>query len=169
MKALKSCDPTDLPLSESGTKMKVTLHQTGEAAFSMQSGTGHTIAIDGPANLGGADTGARPMELFLGALGSCSAMDVLLILRKSRFEVSDLSVDVEGVRADATPAVYTHITLNFSMHTNAPLHKIERALDLSVEKYCSVARMIAHSVKVQWRYHDSNADSPEKFNGTTPG
>lgn len=128
--------------------MSVVLDKVGPCAFAGTNGRGHTVLIDGPADLGGADVGMRPMEAFLIALASCSAVDVVMILEKGRQEVDTMRVEVEGQRADAIPAVFTHISLTFVVSGRLTLAKLERAISLSVEKYCSVAKMLGDGVSI---------------------
>lgn len=131
--------------------MKITLNKVGACAFEVADGRGHAVTIDGPPALGGIDSGMRPMEMFLSALASCSAVDVVLILGKGKQRLDSLRIEVEGVRADATPAVFTVITLTFVASGDVTLPKLERAVQLSVEKYCSVSKMLRDDVRVEHR------------------
>src|SRR5690606_37866550 len=144
--------PLDLDLRRrvmAGDTMHVVLEKVGPCAFEGADGRGHSVRIDGPASLGGTDSGMRPMELFLQALASCSAVDVVLILQQGRQQIDSMRVEVEGQRADATPAVFTHIKLHFSVSGQVAQNKLDRAIALSVEKYCSVAKMLGEGVAVE--------------------
>ena len=114
-----------------------------------ETGSGHAIVIDGPPDIGGRNLGVRPMELMLLGVGSCSAMDVIHILRKARQAVTDCVVDVQGTRADTEPKVFTHIHLKFIVTGKdlKPNH-VKRAVELSAEKYCSASIMLAASVQI---------------------
>ena len=91
------------------------------------------------------------MEAGLIALAGCSAMDVIHILEKQQKEpLEDLDVDVVGQRADAIPAVYTDIEVRFAASGAVDPHKLERAVRLSMEKYCSVSKMLAPTVNITW-------------------
>ena len=92
------------------------------------------------------DTGMRPMELFLVSLASCAAMDVVLILTRQRQDLRGLHIIAQGHRADATPAVYEHITVRFEASEDVDPGKLTRAAELSVRKYCSVASMLGNDV-----------------------
>ncbi|MGB0955698.1 MAG: OsmC family protein [Panacagrimonas sp.] len=123
--------------------MQVRIKQVDQAAFVGESGSGHAIVIDGPAEIGGRNIGARPMELMLMSVGSCSALDVLHILRKSRQQVSDCLVEVDGKRAETEPKVYTDIHLHFIVSGPALKEpQVKRAVQLSSEKYCSASIML---------------------------
>lgn len=89
------------------------------------------------------------MEMFLAALASCSAVDVVMILRQQKQGIEDLRIEVQGRRAEAIPAVFSHIKLRFVAYGDVSDKKMERAVRLSVEKYCSVARMLVPEVVVE--------------------
>ena len=128
--------------------MRISLRKVGTCAFEVDDGRGHALIIDGPPSLGGADAGPRPMEMFLAALASCSAVDIVMILSQQKQALVDLQVFVEAERADAVPAVFTRIKLRFVAHGDVTGNKLDRAVKLSVEKYCSVARMLTPEVVV---------------------
>jgi len=114
-----------------------------QAAFVGETGSSHAVVIDGPPEIGGRNLGARPMELMLLSVGSCSAVDVVHILKKARQPVSDCYVEVEGKRADTEPKVFTDIHLKFvisgrGMNEN----QVKRAVELSADKYCSASIML---------------------------
>ncbi len=129
--------------------MRIELHKVGACAFQVDDGRGHQVLIDGPAKLGGTDAGLRPMEMFLASLASCSAVDVVMILNQQKQALRDLAIFVEGERADAVPAVFTHIKLRFVAYGDVAENKMSRAVQLSVEKYCSVAKMLVPDVVVE--------------------
>ena len=106
--------------------------------FVGESGSGHSVVMDGPEDLGGRNLGARPMEMLLLGTGGCSIYDVLSMLKKSRQNVTDCRVELQAERADAVPAVFTHINLHFVV-TGVGLkdNQVKRAVELSAEKYCS--------------------------------
>lgn len=129
--------------------MKINLHWRGLVKFEAQSGSGHRLMIDGPPQYGGENAGARPMETFLAGAAACSAFDVVHILQKGKRQLTSLTVAVEGERAEQEPKVFTHIHLHFvgsgdQLKENA----LMRAVQLSVEKYCSALRMLAASCEI---------------------
>ncbi|HUS23989.1 MAG TPA: OsmC family protein [Candidatus Binatia bacterium] len=111
-------------------------------AFLAESGSGHALVVDGPPEVGGRNLGPRPMELLLLAVGSCSAVDVVLILKKARQPVTDVQVELKAERADTDPKVFTAIHLNFIVSGKGlGASHVERAVTLSAEKYCSASIM----------------------------
>jgi putative redox protein len=129
-------------------KMRVKLVQTGAAKFTASNHAGASIPIDGPAEMGGENAGLRPMETLLAALAACSAMDVLLIMKKQRQDLERLEMEVDGERADAIPAVFTRIHVRFKGYGPIELKKFQKAVDLSIEKYCSVTKMLQPTVAI---------------------
>lgn len=112
--------------------------------FLGESGSGHTVVMDGPQSSGGRNMGLRPMEMVLIGTGGCSSYDVMSILKKSRQQVSACITDVNATRADATPAVFETIHLHFKVSGKDLSEKqVERAVSLSAEKYCSASIMLA--------------------------
>lgn len=128
--------------------MRVTLSRTHGAQYLGTNEAGRTISLSGSPDIGASETGVRPMEAVLLALAGCSAIDVQMILQKGRHEVTHLEVTVDGTRADAIPAVFTEIHMHFEAAGDFPEQKLERAVALSHEKYCSVSRMLEPDVKV---------------------
>lgn len=129
--------------------MKVTLTQVGPAAFEAVGGSGGTLVVDGAPELGGEGRGMRPMELLLASVASCSAMDVVKILRQQRQPLDALRIEIVGERPDSTPAPFRRMTLLFHAHGDVDEHKLRRAVSLAVEKYCS-ARATLGDVEVSW-------------------
>jgi putative redox protein len=124
--------------------MKATIRLVDGAMFLGESGSGHTVVMDGPESSGGRNMGLRPMEMVLIGTGGCSSYDVVSILKKSRQQVSGCIAEVEATRADATPAVFETIHLHFKVSGKDLSEKqVERAVSLSAEKYCSASIMLA--------------------------
>ena len=123
--------------------MKATVKWTDGAMFVGESGSGHSVVMDGPEDLCGRNLGPRPMEMLLLATGGCSVYDVMSMLKKSRQQVVDCRVEIEAERADAVPAVFTRINLHFVV-TGVGLKEnhVKRAVELSAEKYCSASIML---------------------------
>ena len=124
--------------------MKATVKWTDGAMFLGESGSGHTVVMDGPADLGGRNMGARPMEMLLVGVGGCATYDVISMLKKSRQKVVDCRIELDAERADAVPAVFTKIKMHFVV-TGVALKEsqVKRAVELSAEKYCSASIMLA--------------------------
>lgn len=132
------------------TATKVTLKRIGKAAFSATNESGQSFVLDGMPKIGGEDRGMRPMQAFLASLAGCSAMDVVMILDQQRQGLEDLDIEVSGTRVDAVPAVYDHIHLAYRASGDVAPKKLERAVRLAVEKYCSVSKMLLPEVRVTW-------------------
>lgn len=111
--------------------------------FTATGDSGHVVAMDGPADAGGENRGARPMELVLMGLGGCSSFDVVNILTKSRQNIVNCVTRIDAERADEVPAVFTRIHLHFTVtgHDLDP-QKVARAVALSADKYCSASIML---------------------------
>lgn len=123
--------------------MKATVKWTDGAMFVGESGSGHTVIMDGPEDLGGRNLAARPMEMLLLGTGGCSIYDVLIMLKKSRQQVVDCRVELDAQRADAVPAVFTKINMHFVVVGVALKEShVKRAVELSAEKYCSASIML---------------------------
>ena len=133
--------------------MKVEVEWVGGKAFEAVADSGHKVIMDASPEVGGENRGSRPMEMILMGLGGCSSIDVVMMLEKSRQDVTDCRVVIEAQRADAIPAVFTHIHLHFIV-TGRGLNakQVERAVKLSAEKYCSVSIMLAQAVVMSYDF-----------------
>ena len=130
--------------------MKVTLERIGHAAFEATAGSGGKLVVDGSPDIGGEGSGMRPMELLLSAVASCAAMDVVHILvNKQKEPLEHLRIEIEGERPDATPAPFTRMKLVFIVKGEVNEARLQRAVSLAVEKYCS-ARATLGGVEVTW-------------------
>jgi putative redox protein len=124
--------------------MQATVKWMDGAMFVGESGSGHTVVMDGPEDLGGRNLGPRPMEMLLLGTGGCAIYDVLSMLKKARQDVRDCRVEIQAQRADAVPAVFTQITLHFVVTgSGIKENHVRRAVELSAEKYCSASIMLA--------------------------
>ncbi|MFT5115278.1 MAG: putative redox protein [Parasphingorhabdus sp.] len=129
--------------------MHATVKLLDGVSFEASAGSGHKVILDGASENGGKNAGSRPMELILMGLGGCSAFDVVLILRKSRQDVTDCVVEIEAERADVVPKVFTRIHMQFMVSGNDLIPaKVERAVKLSAEKYCSASLMLGKVVDI---------------------
>lgn len=136
--------------------MKATVKWVDNAMFLGESGSGHSVVMDGPEDKGGRNLGVRPMEMLLLGLGGCSSFDVMGMLKKSRQAVTDCRVEIEAERADGVPSPFTKIALNFIVTGHElKASQVERACKLSATKYCSASIMlesagveISHTVKI---------------------
>jgi len=117
--------------------------------FLGESGSGHTIVMDGAPDSGGRNMGVRPMETILIGMGGCTAFDVVHILEKSREAIEDCVADITAERAEDDPKVFTKIHVKFTV-TGKKLNpeKVERAVHLTAEKYCSASIMLAKTAEI---------------------
>jgi len=117
--------------------------------FMAETGSGHTLVMDGAPESGGRDLAPRPMETVLAGTGGCTAFDVVLILKRSRQEVSGCEVSLKAERADTDPKVFTKIHFHFRISgRNLKPDAVERAIKLSAEKYCSASIMLAKTAQI---------------------
>lgn len=115
--------------------------------------TGNKIMFDGSPEIGGHHRGMRPMQVLLAAMGSCSAIDIVSILRKQRQALKDIKITVTGERErDVTPALYTQIHAHYKLFGNITPDNAQKAVSLSVEKYCSVAMTLAKTAKITFSF-----------------
>ncbi|MCO5787756.1 OsmC family protein [Pseudomonas sp. G11-1] len=126
--------------------MKAHIKWVDGAMFLGESGSGHTVVMDGPAESGGRNMGVRPMETLLIGLGGCASYDVVSILKKGRQDIRDVHTLLEAERADSEPKVFTRIHVHFVV-TGKQLKEaqVKRAVELSAEKYCSASIMLGRA------------------------
>ena len=121
--------------------------------FVGEASSGHAIVMDGDPEVGGDNTGLRPMELLLVGLGGCAGMDVVSILRKKKQELTGLDITVRGQKADKYPKKYTGIGIEFLVKgRNISEEAVKRAIGLSMDKYCSVKATLEGSAKISFTY-----------------
>ena len=115
--------------------------------------SGNTVHIDASPAIGGGGEGARPMELLIMGLGGCSSIDIISILKKSRQPLDDIQVEINAEREQGKePALFTTIHAHYILKGDLHDAQVKRALDLSLEKYCSVARVLEKSATITWSY-----------------
>lgn len=134
--------------------MQTTVKWVDGVMFLGESGTGHSVVMDGAPDQGGRNMGARPMEMILIGLGGCASFDVISMLQKGRQQVSDCRVEIAAERVDAIPAVFSSIHLEFVITgSNLKESQVKRAVELSAEKYCSASIMLeAAGVEISHGY-----------------
>ena len=129
--------------------MKARVKWIENVSFVGESGSGHSVIMDGAAEAGGRNLGFRPMEMLLLGLGGCSAFDVVMILKRGRERVTDCVVEIDAERAETEPKVFTKITLRYIVtgHSLDP-KKVERAVSLSADKYCSASAILNKTAQI---------------------
>ena len=130
--------------------MKARVQWLDGRAFLGESGSGHAVVMDGSPEAGGRNIGVRPMEMLLLGLGGCTAFDIVMILERMREKVTALDIVLEGERATEDPKVFTHVKLIYKV-TGRKLKpaNVERAVNLSAEKYCSATAMFGKTAKIE--------------------
>lgn len=129
--------------------MKTSVKWVGEAAFLGESGSGHALVMDGPADHGGRNIGPRPMEMLLMGLGGCTSFDVVHILRKGRHDITRCEVAIDAERAETEPKVFTKIHIHFTVAGKGLTEAaVQRAVNLSAEKYCSASIMLGKTAEI---------------------
>ena len=117
--------------------------------FVAETGSGHLITMDGAPDGGGRNLAPRPMETVLAGTGGCTAYDVVLILRRGRHDVQGCKVRLEAERASVDPKVFTRIHMHFTVSgRGVPAEAVQRAVQLSHDKYCSATRMLAETANI---------------------
>lgn len=134
--------------------MKIELKRLDDA-FHIQASNeeGRTVETDGSPDIGGHNQAMRPMQLLLSAIGSCSAIDVIHFLKKQRQHLEDIQITVTaGREKDKVPSLFTDINVFFNLYGQIDEKKAERAVNLSMEKYCSVAKILEKTAVISWEY-----------------
>ena len=122
--------------------------------FDVETGSGHHIILDAAEHNGGQDAGPRPMEMLLVALASCAGMDIITILRKKRQDVSAYEIRVHGVRVEEYPKAFVKITVEHIFTGHAlQSEAVQRAIDLTEEKYCGASAMLGKTAIITHTYH----------------
>ena len=119
--------------------------------FEANNEVGNKVQIDASEAIGGKNMGSRPMELLIMGLGGCSAIDVISILKKQKIELEDFKIKIDAQREpDAVPSLFKDIHVEFSVKGPVDQGKVERAIALSMDKYCSVAKTLEKTAKITY-------------------
>ena len=120
--------------------------------FVSQGKSGHAVMMDSAPAVGGSDSAARPVEVFLASIGGCTGMDVVSILRKMKTEPKSLKVEIEDERATEYPKVFTKFHLTYRVTGNVPEENLKKAIDLSLAKYCPISNTLAGIAEITSSY-----------------
>ncbi len=133
--------------------MKARIKWIENMAFMAESASGHAFVMDASPEVGGRNLGPRPMEVVLMGTGACSAIDVMLILKKGRQQVTDCWCELEAERADTDPKVFTRINFHYVVtgHSLSDA-RVKRAIELSKDTYCSASAMLAKTANITFDY-----------------
>jgi putative redox protein len=141
--------------------MKARVQWLDGRAFVGESGSGHAVVMDGAAESGGRNVGVRPMEMLLLGLGGCTAFDIVMILERMREKVTGLDIALEAERAGEDPKVFTHVKLIYKVTgRNLKPANVERAVNLSAEKYCSASAMFEKTAKIEHSFEIIEEGAP---------
>jgi putative redox protein len=133
--------------------MNVRVKWLDHMSFVGESGSGHSVVMDGAPEDGGRNLGVRPMEMVLLGLGGCATFDVVLILKRARQQVEDCQVLIEAERAGEIPKVFTKINIVFQVKgTDLSEKQVAKAVSMSADKYCSVSKMLEHTAVITHSY-----------------
>ncbi|MCG6888671.1 MAG: OsmC family protein [Gammaproteobacteria bacterium] len=139
--------------------MKCRIKWLDHMSFVGESGSGHSVVMDGAPEAGGRNLGIRPMEMLLLGLGGCTAFDVVSILHKSRQRISDCEVEIAAERAAEVPKVFTSIHVHFIVSgRDLDTTKVSKAVSLSADKYCSASRMLEKAATITHDFEIVNLD-----------
>lgn len=124
--------------------IKIELNRLNDAFhFSAANDAGKAVQLDSSPDDGGDNLGMRPMQMLLAAMGGCSAIDVIKILKKQRQELKDLKITVTGEREKgAVPSLYETVNAHYKFFGDLDADKVEKAIKLSIDKYCSVSKTL---------------------------
>lgn len=129
--------------------MNIQIKQKGPMAFCATTSNGHSVTMDAAKEVGGEDKGPRPMEMLLMGLGGCTAIDVVLILKKARQNIKDCRISIDAKRSETEPKVFTQIHVHFIVKgTQLSPERVKRAIKLSADKYCSASIMLGKTAKI---------------------
>lgn len=118
-----------------------------------QNEKGFSVITDAAESVGGTNAAMRPMQLMLAGLGSCSSIDVIHMLKKQRQHLEDIRIVVTADREkDKVPSLFTKVHVHFILKGDLNENKVKRAVDLSMEKYCSVAKIMEKTAEITWSY-----------------
>ena len=139
--------------------MKVRVKWVEDVCFMGETESSHAVIMDGSPEIGGRNLGMRPMEMLLVSMGGCSSIDVVTILKKSRQAITNCVAEITAERADEIPKVFTNIHVHYVV-TGKGLNpaQVERAVNLSAEKYCSASIMLGKAATVTHDFEVVEAD-----------
>ncbi len=129
----------------------------GKMVFEAKTESGHSVFMDAKPEVGGEDNGPRPMELLIVSLGSCTAMDVVSILRKMRADLESMTINIDSEQASEHPKIFTKINIEYYFTgRNIKEENVKKAIELSQEKYCSVTAMLKEKAEITCKWNIVN-------------
>jgi len=133
--------------------MECTVKWVDNVTFLAETGSNHAILMDGAPEAGGRNLAPRPMELLLAGAGGCTPLEIVLILKRGRHQVSGCEVSLKADRAETDPKIFTHIHFHFKVSgKQLKPEAVARAIDLSKDKYCSASIMLGKTATITHDY-----------------
>ncbi|WP_214755019.1 MULTISPECIES: OsmC family protein [unclassified Exiguobacterium] len=120
-------------------------------AFQTTTPSGHDVTLDAGEDVGGLNTGPRPTEMLLQATAACTGIDIVSILHKMRLPLERFEMEVDGVRATEHPKKFTAIHILYVLEGDMPEERVRRAIELSVDRYCSVSHSLDATMTYSYR------------------
>lgn len=133
------------------------IRKSGKFNFEAQNESGFTVELDANPAIGGEGKGFRPMEMLLVGLGGCSGIDMVNILTKQKEDLVDIKINIKASRVNAEPAIFEEINIQFNLTGNLSVAKVERALKMTFDKYCSVSNILGRSAAINFSYSINQA------------
>lgn len=128
------------------------IRKSGKFNFEAENESGFTVELDANPAIGGEGKGFRPMEMLLVGLGGCSGIDMVNILTKQKEDLTDIKINIKASRVNAEPAIFEEINIQFNLTGNLSVQKVERALQMTFDKYCSVSNILGRSATINFSY-----------------
>ncbi|WP_131538096.1 OsmC family protein [Pedobacter nototheniae] len=129
------------------------IRKSGKFNFEAENESGFTVQLDGKPAIGGEGKGFRPMEMLLIGLGGCSGIDVVNVLTKQKEPLNDIKINIKATRKDEEmPPIFDVININFDLYGDVSEAKVQRALQMTFDKYCSVSNILGRSATINFTY-----------------
>lgn len=129
------------------------IRKSGKYNFEAENAGGFKVELDAKAAIGGEGKGFRPMEMLLIGLGGCSGIDMVNVLTKQKEPLDDVKIQIKATRKDEEmPPIFDVIDIHFNLYGALSVQKVERALALTFDKYCSVSNIIGRSAQINFTY-----------------
>lgn len=129
------------------------VRKSGKFNFEAENSGGHKVELDAKPAIGGEGKGFRPMEMLLIGLGGCSGIDMVNVLTKQKEPLDDVKISIKATRKEAEmPPIFDVINIHFDLYGALSVQKVERALAMTFEKYCSVSNILERSATINFSY-----------------
>ncbi len=130
------------------------IRKSGKFNFEAENESGFTVELDAKEAIGGEGKGFRPMEMLLIGLGGCSGIDMVNVLTKQKEPLDDVKISINATRKDEEmPPIFDVINIHFDLYGDLNIQKVERALAMTFDKYCSVSNILSRSATINFTYN----------------